>query len=428
MINTRSSGMNTSRLAVERCIKKFHEEDSKGLLPEQAKAILEFDRQNRVNDLSVLTRKNYITNLRRLAKAVKKGFDKMTKEDLEVFLDKVNKGSSPSTAQQVKIQIKRFFRFVYKTEEFPEVVKWISTRKSKRHREPVKKILSFEERRAMMNVCKNQRDRAVVAFLDNSGCRAEECVLTRIGDVEADESGRFMTITLGKGKTGRRRIVITDGISDIQLWLNIHPLKENADAPLFISFSYRNKFKGLQLGGLNNIIKGLVESAGIKRNVYPHLLRHTRATICGKILKWNEARMRIFFGWVKESKMPAVYTHMDDDDVNELALIEAGIKEADDAKETELKDKECPRCHRMNPFDAKYCNFCSLLLDSTIAEKHAKIIKVSDRIMDVGQENNWTMEQAVEKYLEGIKEKLMNDLNKGLTEQITASNAQIQHN
>jgi hypothetical protein len=84
-------------------------------------------------------------------------------------------------------------------------------------------------------------------------------------------------------------------------------------------------------------------------------------------------------------------------------VLEAGIERGRDAKQTELKDKECPRCHKMNPFDAKYRNFCSLLLDSSMAEKHARIVKISDRIMDIGQENTLTIERAVQKYLGEIR-------------------------
>ena len=404
-------------LGVERFIKKFHEQGSAELLPEQAKLILEFDRENMVNDLSVLTRKNYIRSLKKLAQAAKKPFEEMTKQDLAVFVEGLNKTIGPSTTQAIKIQIKRFFKFVYKTDEYPDVVKWISTRRSQRHNEPGKKIITLEERKAILSTCENQRDRALLQFLDNTGCRAEEMLLTTIGDVDAEEHGRFMTITLGRGKTGRRRIVITDGISDIQLWINMHPLKNEPNAALFISLSYRNKFKPLQPSGLNEIIWRLSGNAGIKRSIHPHLFRHTRATICGKIRKWNEARMRVFFGWAKNSNMPSVYTHMNDEDVNELALLEAGIIKRTGAEEEELKDKECPRCAKKNPFDAKYCNWCSLLLDSSLAEKHTKIIKITDHIMDLGNEENLTMEQAVEKYVEGIKKKLMEDLNTGTIQQ-----------
>ena len=49
-------------------------------------------------------------------------------------------------------------------------------------------------------------------------------------------------------------------------------------------------------------------------------------------------------------------------------------------------------------------------MDSDIAEKHSKIIKVSDEIMDEAQENNVDIEKAVYKYVEEIKSRLRDEL------------------
>jgi integrase len=399
--------------SAEKYIERFCEVESKDILPEQARKIINFDRQNCSNDMAVTSRQKYIQVLSELAKVVKKPFEKMTVEDLQTYMDGINKKNNPTTVITKKIQIKRFFKFVYETEGFPDVVRWISTRKSKRYREPTKKILTTEERKALLNACKNQRDRAIITLLDQTGCRAAELVLTRIKDIQLDKSGKFMTITLGRGKTGRRRIAITEGIGDIQLWLNIHPLKHDPYAPAIIGYRGINNNGSLQPKGINDVIKNLAAKAGIERNIYPHLFRHTRATICGKMLKWNEATMRIYFGWAKDSNMPTVYTHMNDDDVNQLLLREAGIIGKEIADETDIKDKECPRCHSKNPFDAKYCNTCSLILDSNIAAKHSKIVKVSDEIMDTAQENNMEIEKAVDKYVEKMKMKIIRELKGG---------------
>jgi integrase len=398
---------------IERFIEKFYEKESKKILPEQAKEIIRFDLQNSGNDYSVMTRKNYISILRDLALAIRKPFAEMTEQDLGTFLKVINSKYSANTAQQKKIQIKRFFKFVYGTDEYPKVVKWISTKKISRHAEPKNKILSIKEKKALLDSCNNQRDRAIITFLDHTGCRAEELANTRLKDIVPDEKGRFLTINLGKGKTGRRRIIITEGISDINLWINIHPLRSDPDASFLISFSRRNNLKPMQPRSLNSLLENLAEKAGIKRNIYPHLFRHTRVWICKKMKGWNEDQMRLFFGWVQGSKMPSYYGHLSGDDVNDLILQEAGIKTQKEIGEMDIKDRECPRCHSKNPFDAKFCNVCSLALDSKIAENHNKIIKASDEIMDISQENNMAIEKAVEKYVEKIKMKIIDELKAG---------------
>jgi hypothetical protein len=253
----------------------------------------------------------------------------------------------------------------------------------------------------------------MITFYDKTGCRNEEGILTTIKDVVIDKSGRYMTINLGKGKTGRRRIVITDGIADIQLWMNMHPLKDNPDAPLFVSYSPRNRLGFIEPENLPTIFKKIARDAGIKTRVYPHKFRHTRIWIYKKMKKWNNDALEVFFGWVKGSTMPSYYGRLTEDDVNEVILQDAGIKTKTEIGETDIKDKECPRCHNRNPFNAKFCNTCSLALDSKIAEKHTKIINASDEIMDTAQENNLEIEKAVEKYVEKIKRKIIGELKSG---------------
>ena len=92
-----------------------------------------------------------------------------------------------------------------------------------------------------------------------------------------------------------------------------------------------------------------------------------------------------------------------------------------EVKSPEIRDRICPRCHSKNPFDAKYCNTCSLALDSKIAEKHNKIINVSDDIMDLSHEKNLEIEKAVAKYVEKIKMKIISDLKTEKEDQLTIS-------
>ena len=179
---------------VDRRIQAFHEKAPEILMPEQAKVIKNFDRFNSANDLSPLTRRNYVKNLSWLAETIKKPFEKMTREDIETFIQEISKDNGATYIQNIKIQIKRFFRYLYNSEEFPEIVKWMVTKKSVRHKEATKKILTLEERKALLSSCKNQRDRALVTFLDQTGCRATECVLTRIGDVVPDTKADKMTL------------------------------------------------------------------------------------------------------------------------------------------------------------------------------------------------------------------------------------------
>ncbi|MEM2613605.1 MAG: hypothetical protein QXO15_05170 [Nitrososphaerota archaeon] len=57
-----------------------------------------------------------------------------------------------------------------------------------------------------------------------------------------------------------------------------HPLRENPDAPFWISIGTRNRNSPLTYGAVRTLLKLLARKAGIKKRVYPHLFRHSRAT------------------------------------------------------------------------------------------------------------------------------------------------------
>lgn len=410
MYTNKNEHVSTHVLYARSYINRFYSEHIKKLLPVQTEKIVEFDRVNQANDLSELTRRAYLRELFFLAKKINKPFEEMTKEELMDFLSEMSGRLRPHTVWKTKRVFKTFFKFVYKTDECPDVVRWMKSGISNRHREATIKIITDEERKRLLQACKNQRDRAMLTFLDQTGCRASEMTMTRIGDISTSGNENYITITLGQGKTGRRRIIITEGISEIILWLNMHPLKHDPNAPLFVCFSDNHKYKKLGGSGLTNIFTRIKDNARIERRIYPHLFRHTRATIAGKVWNWNEARMRVFFGWTKTSPMPSLYTHINDEDVIELSLIEAGLKNKKESQTSEIKDRECPRCKKKNPFDSKFCNFCSLILDQEMAARNAKVVKITDAIMDISQEQEIPMPEAVKKYID-LKLKELNGKN-----------------
>ena len=54
-----------------------------------------------------------------------------------------------------------------------------------------------------------------------------------VGNVEFDQYGGIMVVD---GKTGQRRLRLTACVGDLQAWINVHPMKENPNAPLFITY------------------------------------------------------------------------------------------------------------------------------------------------------------------------------------------------
>ncbi len=97
---------------------------------------------------------------------------------------------------------------------------------------PPERVLQSDHVRSLLEACETQRDRALVAVVWDSAARISEILNCNIGHVTFDRYGAMIAVT---GKTGRRSIRLVSSVPDLQVWINIHPFKNNPDAPLFVT-------------------------------------------------------------------------------------------------------------------------------------------------------------------------------------------------
>ncbi len=296
-------------------------------------------------------------------------FDKLDKKGIEEMVLRIDTKDDYSiwTKQGYKSIIKKFYKWMIqgdaycRTHDYPEIVSWINTNVKKKDKPRVQAsdLLTEEEIRKMITVSQHPRDKAFISMLYELGARIGEIGGLRIKDVTKDEYSYIVDLS---GKTGHRtpRIVISD--PDITAWLNAHPQGDNPDAPLWIIIGGNYNGKYMQYGSLRNLVERVRKLAGVKKRVYSHLFRHTRATHLLMNKQINEAQAKVYFGWVPESKMLSEYAHLMSNDVNNAILEIHGIK-TKDAKEKMLKPKHCPRCQVINSVGARFCCKCGCLLD-----------------------------------------------------------------
>jgi integrase len=354
------------------------------LMPSQLKTLREFYNQCNADGLSPKTTLNYLRHLRTLGLCVKKPFEKMTKENLVYFLNErqrpdflkklgvkfpllKEKQVSARTMNEIKVVLKKFYKWLYKMDGwgvYPEVVSWIKTpRKLNISQKLPEELLTKEEIKAMANKASNPRDRALIMILYESGCRVGEILNLKMKHVAFDQYGAVIIVN---GKTGMRRIRLIDSVPDLQLWVNHHPYKDNPEAPLFIDLGAY--VGGRQLGyyALLHIIKVLAAKAGINKRVHPHLFRHSRLTELAKM--FTEQELKILAGWVGSSYMPRIYVHLSGADVEKKLLMLNGklteeSLEEEKRKDETLRPKKCPRCNEINPATFRFCGKCGMVLD-----------------------------------------------------------------
>ncbi|MDG6251741.1 site-specific integrase, partial [Methanocalculus sp.] len=280
-------------------------------------------------------------------------------------------------------ELKLFFRWLV-PEKAKELFKNIKIKKARRHL-PVDQLITREDISRMVEACDKIRDRALIMLMWDSGARISEILGLNIGHVQFDRYGAVIIVS---GKTGMRRLRLISSVPDLQAWVNMHPQRQDANTPLFVtSRKFGEKPRRLSDRTIQNRLKFLARKLGITKPVHPHAIRHARLTDLvrsnGGKQGLSEMELRLVAGWEKNSNMPEVYVHLSGADVERKLLENAGlIDDEDDQKEKVLEPIRCPRCKSMNPHYATYCVCCSMALN----EEAARSVDESVETAKVSQE------------------------------------------
>ncbi|AKA48712.1 hypothetical protein IX51_05915 [uncultured archaeon] len=276
---------------------------------------------------------------------------------------------SENTIEDYKIAVKRFYRWLISNDgEVPENVKWIKKKRvTNRHVKPDALITEAEMSLIVQN-CKNARDKALFSLLYDSGCRIGELMTLKNKDVDFDQYGAVLSVT---GKTGYRKVrVVGNSVPYLREWQNSHPHRNDEEFRLFCGISDNTRNKAMTYDDLHSALKKTLKRAGIKRRIYPHLFRHTRATILAS--KVTEAPLEAQMGWIHGSRMTQTYVHLSGRDQDNAILKAYSIDVKDEGLIQSERPSACPRCNEPNDRNSRFCWKCGMILDKTLTNEKLK--------------------------------------------------------
>ncbi len=164
------------------------------------------------------------------------------------------------------------------------------------------KYLTEEEAKRLIEAAREDpRDYAIISLLAYSGLRVSELCNLKLEDVDFDE--RIIYVHSGKGDKDRIVIVsphVIEAINDYLL---------NRDDDMEYLFSSRKSEK-ISRSQVFRIVKKYARKAGIRKEVTPHVLRHTLATT----LLRRGVDIRYIQQFLGHSSVATtqIYTHVDD--------------------------------------------------------------------------------------------------------------------
>jgi integrase len=203
----------------------------------------------------------------------------------------------------------------------------------------------------------NNRDRALVAFLWESGCRRGELRNIKIKDIEEISDGGIGDNGIRvkvNGKTGERPLKLIECYSYLRQWLAVHPNKNDPEAPLFCST--HPPYSVFSNCGIKAQLAEIGIRAGFppERRIHPHLFRHSRASYLANY--FTEAQLNLYFGWKQGSNQASTYVHMSGRDVEKAVDGLHGLSNAK-PEQTVIKCKNCKSSNNIAHARCYKCNY-----------------------------------------------------------------------
>ncbi len=303
---------------------------------------------------------------------------------------------SQNTKMNAKVTVKSFYKhFLGEDLYYPRQVAWIKTSMKEYKRVLPDDILDEDEILKMIKAAQNQRDKAIIALLFDSGIRVGELMSLRVKDIDLRKEPAHITVS---GKTGMRKIPILFSVPYMAAYLNSMEESKPEQFAWGAIGSWSNMNRTVDYNGIRKMLKVVGKRAGIRKRIYPHLFRHSRATYYAN--KLTEQQLKVFMGWTSGSRQASTYVHLSGMDIDNAIMQVHGMKKGEEASRPKLMVRVCQRCRQNNAIDAQYCVRCGAVLEvSPALEQTDKEEKLRKMLVD-SLDNPKLVEELVHSYLE----------------------------
>ena len=178
--------------------------------------------------------------------------------------------------------LKIFFRWLkLGSREFNDVRDLDETKKAKlgkiRDKIAREDLITEEGKEKLLKACSgNIRDRALIDVQCESEIRPGELLTLKIKHVKFDKYDAIIHVD---GKTGARPVRLIQSIPNLASWMDVHPLKEDFNSPLWVNLSKKSFWTQMSSASARQIVKRVSKKANISKRIYLNLFRHSEALI-----------------------------------------------------------------------------------------------------------------------------------------------------
>ncbi|APF24329.1 tyrosine-type recombinase/integrase [Clostridium butyricum] len=231
--------------------------------------ILLYLQVRKLENYSQATLSNYMYTLRKFSSFINKPVGTITKNDIRYYMVINFGGLKPSTINNKIACFKAFFEWLEQEELIPKnPARSLSGTRLPKH---LRHSLTLEELEKIRMACIDYRERALIEFIFATGCRISEVVNCNISAINFSDNSLKV---IGKGD--KERVVFFNDKTKLHLKNYVDSRRDGNEA-LFIATKF--PFNRVSRRSLEVAVTKIGKRANIGKPVYPHLLRHTMATL-----------------------------------------------------------------------------------------------------------------------------------------------------
>ena len=236
-------------------------------------------------NLSLHTRRNYISDLKQFSDFLKREHSKIKYEAIDKtiirsYLGFLYKKNRKSSVARKLATLRTFFKFLLRAGILKKnPASLVSTPRLEKH---VPSFLSIDETFILLEMpdvttLAGLRDKAIMEILYSSGLRVSELVETNENDIDLNLG---IIKVMGKGKKERIVPIGSKAIEALNNYLQSGERKRRLSptSPLNLPVFLNQRGGRLTARSVARIINRYIEQCGLLKNISPHSLRHTFAT------------------------------------------------------------------------------------------------------------------------------------------------------
>jgi integrase/recombinase XerD len=222
----------------------------------------------RLEGLSPLTLKGYTNELRIFSGHTQKAATEITTADIRIYLSECDHLKTSSLSKRLSV-LKSCFGWLANE----DVIAGDPTKRIKppKKEKRIPKALTIEELEMIREACITHRERAMIEVLYSTGGRVSELKDMNRGDIDYQA---MMARVIGKGDIERPVYFSFKAVYHLKKYLT---QRQDADPALFVS--QRKPYARLSVRGIEREVKVIADRSEVNKNVYPHIFRHTFATL-----------------------------------------------------------------------------------------------------------------------------------------------------